>query len=81
MLPKHGKDSFQQTMQLFLPTQRNWKKAVSFFPHLCHNNFWAPGPRDVCISKKSGFFEVFAGQKHLYFLGRAAIDRFFNCVH
>ena len=73
--------TFQQTMQLFSPTQRKWKEAVSIFPHLFHNNFWAPGPRDVCISKKSAFFVVFAGQEHISLLGRATTDRFFKFVH
>ena len=74
------KNSFQQTMQLFSPTERNWKEAVFNFLHLCLNNFWAPGSRDVCISKKSSFVLVFAGQKHISLLGRATIDRLFNCV-
>ena len=76
--PTDEKVSFQQTLQLYSPTERIWKEAVSNFLHLCPNNFWAPGRRDVCFSKKSSFFLVFAGQKHI---GRGTSDRLFDCVH
>ena len=54
--PTDEKVSFQITMQLFSPPNRKWREAISIFLHLCPNNFWAPGPRVVCISKKSSFF-------------------------
>ena len=65
-------------MQLYSPTHWMWKGAVSNFLRLCPKNFWAPGRRDVCISKKSSFFSVFAGQKHI---GRATSDTFLDYVH
>ena len=71
------KNSFERTMQLFSPSQRNWKEGVFNFLHLCFNNFWAPGTRDVYISKKSSFVLVFAGQKHISLLGSATFDRLF----
>ena len=52
------------------------KGSCIHFRQLCHNNSWAPGPRDVWISKKSDFSVVFAGQKHISHFGRATIDRF-----
>ena len=54
--PTDEKVSFQLTMQLFSPTMRKWKEAASIFLHLCLNNLWAPGPRDLCTLKKSSFF-------------------------
>ena len=65
-------------MQLFSPTKRKWKEAVSIFLHLCLNNFWAPGPRDLCILKKSSFFLISAAQKHISLLDRTTIDRLLN---
>ena len=61
--PTDEKVSFQLTMQLFSPTKSNvhatnrkWREAISIFLHLYLNNFWAPGPRVVCISKNQVFF-------------------------
>ena len=76
--PSDEKVSFQLTMQLFSPTMRKWKEAASIFLHLCLNNFWAPGPRDLCILKKSSFFLISAAQKHISLLGRTTIDRLLN---
>ena len=50
------------------------------FPSFMSEQIWAPGSKDVCISKKSRSFLVFAGQKHISLLGTATIDKIFNCV-
>ena len=55
--PTDEKVSFQLTMQLFSPTNRKRREVISIFLHVCLNNFWAPGPRVVCISKN----QVFSG--------------------
>ena len=62
--PIDEKVSFQLTMQLFSPTQQKGKEAVSTFLHLCLNNFWAPGPKDVCISKNQVFFYLCRPETH-----------------
>ena len=50
-LDPQKKNLFQRTTQLYSPLQKLKREAVPNLLRYCFNNIWAPGARQVCISK------------------------------